>query len=64
MSNLYQVAEQLQGEFSRLQSQWHTTASMWDDNARRRFEREFMEGYEPVIHSVLSVYPKIILSKI
>lgn len=53
MTNLSQSPKQLQDEFSRLQSQWETTASQWNDKARQHFEREFIEGYEEVIHTTM-----------
>jgi hypothetical protein len=59
MTNLSQSPKQLQDVFSRLQSQWETTASQWNDASRQRFEREFIEGYEEVIHTTMKQMDKL-----
>ena len=53
MLGLEQIHEQLQDEWSRLQNQWQTTASLWKDVSRQRFESEFMDGNEEVIYAMI-----------
>ncbi len=59
MSSLSQSHEQLQSEWSRFQHQWQTTASQWNDTARYRFERDFIQAYEPAIAAVLKELAKL-----
>ncbi len=53
MSNLAQTHDGVQDHWSRLANQWRITLGLWNDPVRRRFEREYWQGYEPAILSVL-----------
>lgn len=54
MSSLSNTREKLQSELAHLTRQWQTTASLWNDSVRHRFERDFMQEYERIIHPALN----------
>lgn len=49
-----QAQDQLIGEWKRLSQQWQATSEKWNDLVRHRFEREFMQAYEPEVFAVLA----------
>lgn len=53
MSNLNNSREQLENGWLLLKNQWQITAVSWNDEACRRFEREFMDEYEEIIQSTI-----------
>lgn len=36
-----------------LKRQWETTSSLWNDAVKHRFQKTYMDEYEPVVSSVL-----------
>ncbi len=59
MSNLGNSRDQLSSEWLSLQRQWQTTAAQWNDAVRHRFEREFIQEYEPVVLTTLKELDKL-----
>jgi hypothetical protein len=54
-----QPQEKLLGEWQRLQHQWQATGGQWRDLLRHRFEREFMQAYQPAVTTVLKEMDKL-----
>ncbi|MBI4768975.1 MAG: hypothetical protein HY784_00815 [Chloroflexi bacterium] len=55
MSNLAQTHDGVQDHWSRLANQWRITLGLWNDPVRRRFEREYWQGYEVKSHFINTV---------
>lgn len=53
MSDLISARARLENEWHLLKDQWQATSAQWNDVVRHRFERDFMQEYEPVIRSAL-----------
>ena len=53
MAPLSTAAESLQSAWQRLAHQWQTTVSLWGDAAQRRFQKGYMDEYEPTISAAL-----------
>ncbi len=54
-----QPQEKLLGEWQRLQHQWQATSEQWRDLLRHRFEREFMQAYQPGVMTALKEMDKL-----
>ncbi len=54
-----QPQEKLRGEWQKLHHQWLTTSEQWRDLLRYRFEREFMQEYQPTIMVTLDKMQKL-----
>ncbi len=53
MASLETVSESIQQAWALLLHQWQTTASLWRDAAQLRFQKSYMEEYEPTISAAL-----------
>lgn len=49
MPSLSMSDTQLRDALGLLMQQWQATCALWSDDAQRRFARQYMEEYEPVI---------------
>ena len=54
-----QAQEHLRQEWLRLAAQWRFADSQWQDLLRHRFEREYMQLYEPTVSSTLNAMQKL-----
>lgn len=54
-----QPREKLLGEWQRLQHQWQATSDQWRDLLRHRFEREYMQAYQPAVMTILKEMDKL-----
>jgi hypothetical protein len=54
-----QPQEKLLGEWQRLQGQWQVANEKWRDLLRHRFEREFMQSYQPTVVTALKEMDKL-----
>lgn len=59
MTNLSQAHSQIQDTWRLLSRQWQATAAQWNDAARLRFEREFIQEYEPTVRTTLKELDKL-----
>ena len=53
MAALKTVSENMQQAWKLLLHQWQMTASLWSDAAQRRFQKTYMEEYEPAVAATL-----------
>jgi len=53
MSTLNDARERTHSGWQALQGKWHTTCELWDDPARRRFEREFWQEFERIVPAAI-----------
>lgn len=54
-----QAQEHLRQEWLRLETQWQKAGEQWRDLLRHRFEREFMQAYEPTVFDTLQEMRKL-----
>ena len=53
MGSVGAASENIQQAWKQLSHQWQATASLWRDAAQRRFQKSYIEEYEPVVSAVL-----------
>ncbi|MCU1263947.1 MAG: hypothetical protein JWM21_265 [Acidobacteria bacterium] len=53
MGSLSEIHDDLRGEWSALEAQWHSTRSQWRDAVADRFEKEFWQEMEEGIPQFL-----------
>ncbi len=53
VNSLVQSHGKIDNEWHLLQRQWQVTTGLWNDFARHRFEREYMQTYEPTVFAAL-----------
>ena len=54
MPSHYTTEECLRQGLSLLLHQWQATSSLWSDAAQYRFQKTYIDEYEPVVSSVLA----------
>jgi hypothetical protein len=59
VNSLVQPHGKIDNEWHLLQRQWQVTTGLWNDAARHRFEREFIQGYEPTVLTTLKELDKL-----
>jgi len=51
MTNLGSIRADMDMEWTSLRQSWQRTSAHWGDELHDRFEREFMDAYEPAIRA-------------
>lgn len=53
MPSLKSAGDSLQQAWKALLDQWRTTAALWGDAAQSRFEKGYMDEYEPAVAATM-----------
>ena len=53
MSKLKTNYDNIIASWEKLRSQWQNTSAVWRDSEKFRFEKEYWQEYEPIIHDAL-----------
>jgi uncharacterized protein YukE len=54
VGSLKAASESILSAWKALARQWETTSNLWNDKVRQRFQKNYMEEYEPLISAALN----------